>query len=94
MVAAGELDGAPLMALGLLRVSAAQFAAAMRRLGQLARGVAGCGARRRAGPIAIEDAPPSSPAGHHVAPSSPPPYFAYKRAPRIALHLHDLHRRS
>ena len=48
VVAAGELDGAPLMALGRLRVSAARFAAATRRLGQLTRGVAGCGAQHRA----------------------------------------------
>ena len=48
LVTAGELGGVPLMALGRLRVSAARFAAATRRLGQRACGVAGCGARRRA----------------------------------------------
>ena len=34
VVAAGELGGVPLMALGRLRVSAARFAAVTRRLGQ------------------------------------------------------------
>ena len=48
LVSAGELRGAPLMAFGRLRASAARFAAATRRFGQRARGGAGYGARRRA----------------------------------------------
>ena len=44
VAAAGELGAVPLMALGRLRASAAQFAAATRRLRQRARGGAGCGA--------------------------------------------------